>query len=99
MVVADVRNAFAVLVCLVLTACADGITGTTVIRAERGDGSEPVQRLFAVDGCTVYRFFDYGYPRYFAKCNAASVTTTAQECHLVGKVTTCSDTAIVMVRP
>lgn len=27
-----------------------------------------VERLFDHDGCTVYRFHDYGHPRYYVRC-------------------------------
>jgi len=39
-----------------------------------------VDRLFTHDGCTVYRFVDAGYSRYFARCaGAASSETTWRE--------------------
>jgi hypothetical protein len=31
-----------------------------------------VDKLFTQDGCTVYRFTDGGYRRYFARCEAAT---------------------------
>lgn len=41
-------------------------------RAEQTDASSneeiKVDRLFTHDGCTVYRFADYGAARYFARC-------------------------------
>ena len=32
-----------------------------------------VDTLFTHEGCTMYRFSDGGYPRYFAKCDGDSV--------------------------
>lgn len=31
-----------------------------------------VDKLFAVDGCTVYRFEDGGRPRYFTNCRGSA---------------------------
>jgi len=31
-----------------------------------------VDRLFTHDGCTVYRFVDEGYSRYFTRCTGAA---------------------------
>lgn len=41
-----------------------------------------VDRLFTHDGCTVYRFRDGGYARYFSKCDGAtsSAATWAESC-------------------
>lgn len=36
----------------------------------------PVDTLFTKDGCTVYRFYDGGRNRYFARCEGAATTTT-----------------------
>lgn len=33
-----------------------------------------VDRLFTHDGCTVYRFYDGGRSRYFAKCDGATTS-------------------------
>lgn len=38
-----------------------------------------VERLFNTDGCTVYRFYDSGYPRYFTKCENSSSSTQWNE--------------------
>ena len=40
-----------------------------------------VERLFTHAGCTVFRFKDGGYNRYFTRCDgiAAQATTTWQE--------------------
>lgn len=38
-----------------------------------------VETLFTYDGCTVYRFMDTGYYRYYSKCTAAQSTTTWSE--------------------
>ena len=31
-----------------------------------------VEKLFTVDGCTVYRFYDSGYKRYFTNCKGST---------------------------
>ena len=48
--------------------------------AHKGAGFA-VERLFTHEGCTVFRFKDGGYNRYFARCDgiAAQSTTTWQE--------------------
>jgi len=52
---------------LFLTACAKAPTGpTTPI------GEFKVEKLFDIDGCTVYRFLDDGRYRYFTKCQLSS---------------------------
>lgn len=43
-----------------------------------------VDKLFTVDGCTVYRFVDDGRYRYFSKCAHAESTTSWTERH--GKI-------------
>lgn len=45
-----------------------------------------VDRLFTHDGCTVYRFEDGGYKRYFTRCDgAASSDASWSESHSCGK--------------
>lgn len=39
-----------------------------------------------VDGCTVYRFHDYGEPVYFVRCNGPA-STAWNEKHFNGKYT------------
>lgn len=36
-------------------------------------------KLFTHDGCTVYRFYDYGNYRYFTKCEHADSATSWNE--------------------
>lgn len=64
------RAVVVVLSALALAACSDKITGTTVQSVPTSGDAVAVQRLFSVEDCTIYRFFDLGYPRYFAKCGA-----------------------------
>lgn len=40
----------------------------------------PVELLFEVDGCRVYRFQDGGRDRYFAKCPASASTMSTESC-------------------
>ena len=44
-----------------------------------------VDRLFTHEGCTMYRFSDGGYPRYFAKCDGDSVTAQTEWREACGK--------------
>lgn len=39
-----------------------------------------VQRLFTRDNCTVYRFYDNGYYRYFTNCSGSTMTTQSYQC-------------------
>lgn len=39
-----------------------------------------VDKLFTVDDCTVYRFSDAGYQRYFAKCKNSANTSWSESC-------------------
>ena len=44
-----------------------------------------VDKLFTHEGCTVYRFSDGGYSRYFAKCGEDSVTAHTEWRETCGK--------------
>lgn len=54
--------------------------------AAQGLSSEPspvprgvvVERIFVIDGCVGYRFFDYG-ARYFVRCGQEAVPVEAPE--------------------
>ena len=62
---------------LVLVACSKPAEST----ASSSNGNIPVEKLFDVDGCTVYRFHDAGYNRYFSSCKAGhSEMTYLQNC-------------------
>lgn len=50
-----------------------------------GAGAFQVERLFTYDGCTMYRFEDAGYPRYFTRCESATSSTTWSETRNCGK--------------
>lgn len=54
-------------VCVMFAA---GCTGRAQTSQRVGDFT--VQRLFEVDGCTVYRFSDNGSYRYFSRCGSRS---------------------------
>lgn len=43
-----------------------------------------VEQLFTHEGCTMYRFHDAGYPRYYVRCGAAAGTFWG-ETHSTGK--------------
>ena len=44
-----------------------------------GNPEFTVDKLFTQDGCTVYRFIDVGYPRYFVKCTSGDARTEWRE--------------------
>lgn len=61
------------------------ITGLTVAGCTKApEYSSPAGREFVVDklftheGCTMYRFLDGGFSRYFAKCDGDSATTRTE---------------------
>lgn len=47
-----------------------------------------VERLFDIEGCRVYRFFDAGRSRYFANCGNITTTSSSFSC---GKNRTCDE--------
>ncbi len=53
---------------LALASCAKPGTGVPV-QDVVGDANFNVQKLFTTDGCTVFRFFDYGNSNYLTNCN------------------------------
>lgn len=54
--------------------------------AANPEDSFSIVKLFDVEGCTVYRFLDMGYYRYFSTC-AGKITS--QICHSAGKAQSC----------
>lgn len=63
--------------CLILAACSEPAESTVA----SSNGNIPVEKLFNVDGCTVYRFQDAGYNRYFSSCKTGhSEMTYLQNC-------------------
>ena len=63
--------------CLLLVACTEPAESTVA----SSNGNIPVEKLFNVDGCTVYRFKDGGYNRYFSSCKSGrSEVTYHQNC-------------------
>lgn len=79
---------------VLLTACTPIAPVTTTHPAENPEAT--VDKLFTVDGCTVYRFQD-GYSRYFVRClpPASTAQMSGTECHWVstgkGGYTSCND--------
>ena len=51
--------------CLILVACSEPAEST----ASSSNPNVSVEKLLTVDDCTVYRFQDGGYNRYFSNCN------------------------------
>jgi hypothetical protein len=42
--------------------------------------SYTIDKLFKYDGCTVYRFRDAGYNRYFTNCSGSTIGTDSESC-------------------
>ena len=61
--------------CLLLVACTEPAESTVA----SSNGNIPVEKLFNVDGCTVYRFQDGGYNRYFSSCKTGRSEVTYQQ--------------------
>lgn len=62
---------------VVFVLCMAGCAGQAETTKRVGDFD--VERLFDVDGCTVYRFRDAGYYRYFSRCGSRSSGVTWTE--------------------
>lgn len=56
-----------ILAVVALSACSKQAETSTAVGAEF-----VVDRLFTHDGCTVYRFSDGGYNRYFTNCSGSA---------------------------
>ena len=71
------RTALPILAALLLASCAD----TTPVETKGTDNPNlAVSRMFTTDGCTVYRFYDTGYPHYFANCRGSTMTDYTKTC-------------------
>lgn len=64
----------ALLALVVLTGCERAEPPKPVAAAVTPNGYS-VKKLFEHDGCALYRFYDDGYSRYFAKCGKAQAVT------------------------
>jgi hypothetical protein len=58
-----------VALCLAVAGCTKA-PETSVVTGS--NGGFIVDRLFSIDGCTVYRFTDGGNPRYFTNCSGST---------------------------
>ena len=61
------KKIFAILVIAILAGCAKQAETSSAAGAEF-----VVDKLFTHEGCTVYRFTDYGNPRYFTNCSGST---------------------------
>jgi uncharacterized lipoprotein len=57
----------AVIALVLLAGC-----GKNPEQSQRVNASFTVDTLFTKDGCTVYRFYDAGSPRYFTNCSGST---------------------------
>lgn len=60
------KTVFAILTLTILTGCSKPAETSTAVGREF-----VVDKLFTHEGCTVYRFEDSGYKRYFTNCNGS----------------------------
>ena len=60
--------------CLILAACSEPAEST----ASSSNPNVSVEKLLTVDDCTVYRFQDGGYNRYFSSCKSGRSEATYQ---------------------
>ena len=60
--------------CLILAACSEPAEST----ASSSNPNVSVEKLLTVDDCTVYRFQDAGYNRYFSNCKSGRSEVTYQ---------------------
>ena len=60
--------------CLLLVACSEPAEST----ASSSNPNVSVEKLLTVDDCTVYRFKDGGYNRYFSNCKTGHSEVTYQ---------------------
>jgi hypothetical protein len=74
------RKATALLAVVFLTAC-NARLPLSLSRTENPDYS--VELLFTHDGCSVFRFSDGGYDRYFTNCHGSTswAETCGKSCH------------------
>ena len=61
--------------CLLLVACTEPAEST----ASSSNPNVSVEKLLTVDDCTVYRFQDAGYNRYFSSCKTGHSEMTYQQ--------------------
>ena len=47
--------------------------------ANSTNGDVPIAKLAEVDDCTIYRFHDAGYYRYFAKCKDGAEASVSSQ--------------------
>lgn len=57
---------------LIVSGCSQPAQSTV-----RAGNDFEVGKLFTVDGCTVYRFYDSGHSRYFTNCSGSTNYTTS----------------------
>ena len=69
---AIVGAAIVVVVVTLLTGCEKEPESTVAVGVEQ---DFKVGRLFTVDGCTAYRFYDNGLAIYYTNCNGATDST------------------------
>lgn len=60
-----------------LAGCEVGAEGTVTVNS---NPKLTVVKLSEVDGCTIYRFYDNGYSRYFVRCQGTVTTSSAVGC-------------------
>jgi len=64
--------------CLLLMAALAGCREATPPATSSVNSGFNVEKLFSTEGCSVYRFIDGGYRRYFTNCSGS--TSWSQDC-------------------
>jgi hypothetical protein len=74
-------KAFLLLAALLLTGCDSSeprAARPAPLKSDALPNHYVISTLFEHDGCAMYRFYDEGYPRYFAKCGKPQSVTSEQ---------------------
>lgn len=77
----SVRRLALAAACLLAAGCGEKAIGID----PTNNAAVNVERLFDHDGCTVYRFHDYGHPRYYVRCRDQPARTEWTETYQCGK--------------
>jgi hypothetical protein len=68
-------NLLAAACAVIVVSCAKPVEQT-----ETNNPSFSVSKLFTHEGCTVYRFYDFGYYRYYVNCSGSVISSVTERC-------------------
>lgn len=70
-----------IILCFLISGCDNGNPGTQVqVNDVQQNASFGVVKLFNQDNCSVYRFYDAGYYRYYTSCKGESINLQRYSC-------------------